>query len=59
MLCPEPVLYAGTTIGHNNFFEDFCSVREECMIGNNCFISRNVFVKYNTEIENDIDIMDR
>ena len=58
VLCPGTVLYAGTMIGHNNLFGDFCSIREECKIGNNCIISRNVSVNYNTEIGNDTKIMD-
>lgn len=58
VLCPGTVLYAGTTIGHNNLFGDFCSIREECRIGNNCIISRNVSVNYNTQIGNDTKIMD-
>ncbi|SFU85119.1 acyltransferase [Butyrivibrio sp. M55] len=58
VLCPGVVLYAGTTIGHNNLLGDFCSIREECKVGNNCIISRNVSVNYNTEIGNDTKIMD-
>lgn len=58
ILCPSTVLYAETTIGHNNLFGDFCSVREECTIGNNCIIGRNVSVNYNTKIGNDTKIMD-
>lgn len=58
VLCPGVVLYAGTTIGHNNLLGDFCSIREECKIGNNCIISRNVSVNYNTEIGDNTKIMD-
>lgn len=58
VLCPGVVLYAGSTLGHNNLLGDFCSIREECKIGNGCIISRNVSVNYNTEIGNDTKIMD-
>lgn len=58
VLCTGVVLYAGTTIGHNNLLGDFCSIREDCKIGNNCIISRNVSVNYNTEIGNYTKIMD-
>lgn len=58
VLCPGVVLYAGSTIGHNTLFGDFCSVREECIIGNNCILSRNVSINYNTKIGNDTKIMD-
>ncbi len=58
VLCPGVVLYTGSTVGNNNLFGDFCSIREECSIGNGCIISRNVSVNYNTTIGNHTKIMD-
>lgn len=58
ILCPNVVLYTGTSIGHNTLLGDNCSIREKCLIGDYCIISRNVSVNYETEIGNYTKIMD-
>lgn len=58
VLCPGVVLYTGSTIGDNNLFGDYCSIREECTVGNNSLLSRNVSVNYNTSIGSYTKILD-
>jgi len=57
IICPDAVVYAGTTIGENCFIADGASIREGCSIGNNCIVGRMSVVEQNVWIGNNVQIM--